>query len=54
MDTKVILADANTFMGWFVETHVYTYPQQPLYWRDSLVIYLLSGIVIIQLQDSQH
>ena len=30
MGTKVAPSYANTFMGWFEETHVYTYAQQPL------------------------
>ena len=33
MGTKVAPAYANTFMGWFEDTHVYTYPQQPLLWK---------------------
>ena len=33
MGTKVAPSYANTFMGWFEETHVYTYAQQPLLWK---------------------
>ena len=33
MGTKVAPAYANTFMGWFEESHVYTYHQQPLLWK---------------------
>ena len=33
MGTKVAPAYANTFMGWYEETHVYTYPKQLLLWK---------------------
>ena len=33
MGTKVAPAYANTFMGWFEDTHVYTYHKQPLLWK---------------------
>ena len=33
MGTKVAPSYANTFMGWFEETHVYTYHLQPIVWK---------------------
>ena len=33
MGTKVAPAYANTFMGWYEDTHVYTYLRQPLLWK---------------------
>ena len=33
MGTKVAPAYANTFMGWYEDTHVYTYHRQPLLWK---------------------
>ena len=33
MGTKVAPSYANTFMGWFEETYVYTYTHQPLLWK---------------------
>ena len=33
MGTKVAPSYANTFMGWFEETYVYTYHLQPLVWK---------------------
>ena len=32
MGTKVAPSFANTYMGWFENQHVYTYPLQPLIW----------------------
>ena len=33
MGTKVAPSYANTFMGWYEEKYVYTYPKQPLLWK---------------------
>ena len=33
MGTKVAPAYANTFMGWYEDTYVYTYHKQPLLWK---------------------
>ena len=46
MGTKVAPAYANTFMGWYEEKYVYTYPKQPVLWKrfidDIFVIWKFS------------